>query len=34
MKDFFKNHWQHIISYGLVVIFIAVVLWMNLSLFK
>ena len=33
MKEFFKNHWEHIISYALVVLFIAGCVWVHAAFF-
>ncbi len=33
MKEFFKNHWEHILSYTLVILFIAGVLWAHMTFF-
>ena len=33
MMDFFKKHWEHIISYALVLFFIAGLLWVQMTFF-
>lgn len=33
MKEFFKKHWEHIVCYSLVIIFIAAVWAVNMAFF-